>query len=80
AADEAARQAAAASSDAVRELHRLQVELTERMAEAESSTRRAVETAIEDVKAEASRGAREALLSEVSRLESEITKRLAAAD
>lgn len=80
AADEAARQAAAASADAVRELHRLQVELTERVAEAESSTRRAVETAIEDVKADASRGAREALLNEVSRLEAEISKRLAAAD
>jgi localization factor PodJL len=79
-AEEAARQAAAASADAVSELRRLQDEMSERLAETESSTRRAVESAIEDVKTDAAKGARDALLSEVSRLESEITKRLGAAD
>jgi localization factor PodJL len=79
-AEEAARQAAAASTDAVNELRRLQEDMSARLAEAETSTRRAVETAIEDVKAEAANGAREALLNEVSRLESEIGKRLGAAD
>ncbi|MBL8531554.1 MAG: SEL1-like repeat protein, partial [Hyphomonadaceae bacterium] len=79
-AEEAARQAAAASAEAVVELRRLQEAMSERLAESESSTRRAVETAIQGVRAEAASGARETLLTEVSRLEAEIAKRLAAAD
>ncbi|HRP12151.1 MAG TPA: hypothetical protein PLK37_14070, partial [Terricaulis sp.] len=79
-AEEAARQAAAASADAVSELRRLQEEMSERLAETETSTRRAVASAIEEVKADAASGVREALLGEVSRLEGEITKRLGAAD
>jgi localization factor PodJL len=78
-AEEAARQAAAASSDAVAELRRLQDEMSERLAETENSTRRAVQSAIEEVKTDAAKGAREVLLSEVSRLESEIAKRLGGA-
>lgn len=79
-AEEAARQAAAASADAVAELRRLQEEMSERLAETETSTRRAVETAIADVTTDATKGARDALLTEVSRLEAELSKRLAAAD
>lgn len=79
-AEEAARQAAAASADAVIELRRLQEEMSERLAETESSTRRAVQNAIEEVKADTAGGVREALLSEVSRLESEIANRLGSAD
>ena len=79
-AEEAARQAAAASADAVIELRRLQEEMSERLAETESSTRRAVQSAIEEVKADTAGGVRDALLSEVSRLEAEIANRLSAAD
>ena len=78
-AEEAARQAAQASADAVSELRRLQEELTERVAESESSTRRAIETAVAEVSAD-SRGTREALLEEVVRLESEITRRVGSVD
>jgi localization factor PodJL len=82
-AEEAARQAAEASADAVNELRRLQEEMTERLAETETSTRRAVETAIAEVRHETTnetRGTREALLEEVVRLESEISKRVGAVD
>jgi len=72
AAEEAARQATAASADAVAELHRLQVQLSERLAETENSTRRAVETAIAEVRTDAG----QALLQEITRLESEIDKRV----
>jgi len=74
-AEEAARQASEASADAVNELRRLQEELSDRLAETESSTRRAIETAISETTREA-RGTREALLEEVVRLESEITRRV----
>jgi localization factor PodJL len=82
-AEEAARQAAEASADAVAELRHLQQRMSERLAETETSTRRAVETAIEDVRAETAqetRGAREALLEEVLRLEGEIAKRVGLID
>ncbi|QGZ94217.1 SEL1-like repeat protein [Terricaulis silvestris] len=82
-AEEAARQAAEASSDAVQELRRLQEQMSERLAETETSTRRAVETAIAEVRSETiseTRGTREALLEEVVRLESEIAKRVGAVD
>ncbi|MBN8607296.1 MAG: SEL1-like repeat protein [Caulobacterales bacterium] len=82
-AEEAARQASEASADAVAELRRLQEEMSERLAETETSTRRAVATAIEEVRSESateSRGTREALLEEVVRLESEISKRVGAVD
>lgn len=79
-AEEAARQAAAASADAVSELRRLQEELSDRLAETETSTRRAVQSAIDEVKTDAAKGVREALLDEVTRLENEIGKRLSAAD
>lgn len=82
-AEEAARQAAEASADAVAELRRLQEELSERLVETETSTRRAVETAIAEVRTETAvetRGAREALLEEVVRLESEIAKRVGTVD
>ncbi len=78
-AEEAARQAAEASADAVQELRRLQEEMSERLAETETSTRRAIETAVADVHTE-TRGTREALLEEVVRLESEIAKRVGAVD
>ncbi len=71
-AEEAARQANEASADAVSELRRLQEELSERLTETETSTRRAIETAVVEVQT----GAREALLEEVARLESEIVKRV----
>lgn len=90
AAEEAARQAAEASADAVTELRRLQDRMAERLTETENSARRAVETAIEETRAELgertaraeteARGAREALLEEVVRLETEISNRIAAAD
>ncbi|MEZ5957375.1 MAG: hypothetical protein R3C27_09220 [Hyphomonadaceae bacterium] len=82
-AEEAARQATEASADAVTELRRLQEELSERLTDSEASTRRAIETAVADVRNETStetRGAREALLEEVVRLESEISKRVGAVD
>ncbi len=78
-AEEAARQASEASADAVAELRRLQEELSERLTETESSTRRAVEHAIAEVRNETG-GAREKLLQEVSRLESEIAKRVGSVD
>jgi localization factor PodJL len=78
-AEDAARQAAEASADAVQELRRLQEEMSERLAETETSTRRAIETAVADVHTE-NRGTREALLEEVVRLESEIAKRVGAVD
>lgn len=78
-AEEAARQAAEASADAVQELRRLQEEMSERLAETETSTRRAIETAVAEVHTE-NRGTREALLEEVVRLESEIAKRVGAVD
>lgn len=82
-AEEAARQATEASADAVQELRRLQEELAERLAASETSTRRAVETAIAEVRTETvneTRGTREALLEEVVRLETEISKRVGAVD
>ncbi len=82
-AEEAARQAMEASADAVNELRRLQEELSERLADSEASTRRAIENAVAEVRTETStetRGAREALLEEVVRLESEIAKRVGAVD
>ncbi|MGE0740622.1 MAG: hypothetical protein AB7O98_04705 [Hyphomonadaceae bacterium] len=82
-AEEAARQASEASADAVAELRRLQEEMSERLADAETSTRRAVETAIQEVRSETAtenRGTREALLEEVVRLESEISRRVGAVD
>ncbi|MEZ5959854.1 MAG: hypothetical protein R3C30_05435 [Hyphomonadaceae bacterium] len=82
-AEEAARQATQASADAVNELRRLQEELSERLSDSEASTRRAIETAVAEVRTETSsetRGAREALLEEVVRLESEISKRVGAVD
>ncbi|MGD9980629.1 MAG: hypothetical protein AB7H66_05185 [Hyphomonadaceae bacterium] len=82
-AEEAARQATAASADAVNELRRLQEELSERLSDSEASTRRAIETAVAEVRTETStetRGAREALLEEVVRLESEIARRVGAVD
>jgi localization factor PodJL len=82
-AEEAARQATEASADAVNELRRLQEELSDRLTESESSTRRAIETAVAEVRTETStetRGAREALLEEVVRLESEIARRIGAVD
>lgn len=82
-AEEAARQAAQASADAVQELHRLQQAMTERIAESEQSTRRAVVSAIEEVRTETSndtRDTREALLEEVVRLEGEISKRVGFVD
>lgn len=79
-AEEAARQAAAASADAVNELRRLQEEMSARLAETETSTRRAVQSAVEEVKSDAAKGAREVLLNEVSRLEGEIAKRLGDAE
>ncbi|HYD86543.1 MAG TPA: hypothetical protein VEA80_03645 [Vitreimonas sp.] len=78
-AEEAARQAAQASADAVAELRRLQQELTERVEESETSTRRAIETAVAEVSAD-SRGTREALLEEVVRLEGEIARRVGSVD
>ncbi|MBX9747536.1 MAG: hypothetical protein K2X34_11580, partial [Hyphomonadaceae bacterium] len=78
-AEDAARQAAEASADAVQELRRLQEEMSERLAETETSTRRAIETAVADVHSE-TRGTREALLEEVVRLETEISKRVGAVD
>lgn len=83
AAEEAARQASDVSADAVSELRQLQEQMREGLAEAVASTRRAVETAIQEVRAETtqeSRGTREALLEEVVRLESEIAKRVGAAE
>ncbi len=83
-AEEAARQASSASADAVAELRQLQESLSDRLAESENSTRRAVESAIEEVRTDigerASQGARETLLQEVARLETEISHRLAAAE
>ncbi|MBL8547779.1 MAG: SEL1-like repeat protein [Hyphomonadaceae bacterium] len=82
-AEEAARQAMEASADAVNELRRLQEELSERLADSEASTRRAIENAVAEVRTETStetRGAREALLEEVVRLEGEIAKRVGAVD
>lgn len=82
-AEEAARQATAASADAVNELRRLQEEMNERLVETETSTRRAIETAISEVRSETTsetHGAREALLDEVVRLEGEISKRAGAVD
>ncbi|MEZ5970372.1 MAG: hypothetical protein R3C31_01015 [Hyphomonadaceae bacterium] len=82
-AEEAARQANEASIDAVTELRRLQEQLSERLTESETSTRRAIESAVAEVRTETStetRGAREALLEEVVRLESEIAKRVGGVD
>ncbi len=78
-AEDAARQAAEASADAVQELRRLQEEMSERLAETETSTRRAIESAVAEVHTE-NRGTREALLEEVVRLETEISKRVGAVD
>ncbi|MFZ2030729.1 MAG: hypothetical protein WAU68_10505 [Vitreimonas sp.] len=78
-AEEAARQASEASADAVTELRRLQEQMSERLAETETSTRRTIASAIQEVRAEQegeTRSTREALLEEVVRLESEITKRI----
>jgi localization factor PodJL len=78
-AEEAARQAASASADAVNELRLMREQMSERLAESESSTRRAIENAVAEVRNEAAdetRGTREALLEEVVRLEGEIAKRV----
>ncbi len=78
-AEEAAEHAAHASADAVLELRRLQQEMTQRLAETEVSTRRAVATAIENVRSEAAGdmiGASGGLLEQVSRLEAEVAERL----
>src|SRR5262249_38743998 len=53
-AEDAARQATEASADAVNELRRLQEELSERLTDSEASTRRAIETAVADVRTETS--------------------------
>ena len=82
-AEEAARQATEASIDAVNELRRLQEQLSARLSESETSTRRAIESAVAEVRTETStetRGAREALLEEVVRLEAEIAKRVGGVD
>jgi localization factor PodJL len=82
-AEEAARQASEASADAVTELRRLQEQMSERLAETETSTRRTIASAIQEVRAEQegeTRSTREALLEEVVRLESEISKRIGAVD
>jgi localization factor PodJL len=82
-AEAAARQAGEASADAIAELRRLQEHMTERLAETESSTRRAVASAIDEVRAEQAtetRSTREALLEEVVRLESEIATRVSFVD
>jgi localization factor PodJL len=82
-AEEAARQASEASADAVTELRRLQEQMSDRLAETETSTRRTIASAIQEVRAEQegeTRSTREALLEEVVRLESEITKRIGAVD
>jgi len=78
-AEEAARQATQASADAVAELRALQEQMSARLDESESSTRRAIETAVAEVSTE-SRGTREALLEEVVRLESEISRRVGTVD
>ena len=67
AAEEAARQASEASIDAIAELRRLQEGLSDRLAQTETSTRRAIESAVHDVRAAETeaRGTREALLEEV---------------
>jgi localization factor PodJL len=74
-AEQAARQASEASADAVAELRRLQDELSERLTETQASTRRAIESAVAEVRTENS-GTREALLEEVGRLESDIARRV----
>lgn len=82
-AQEAARQANEASADAIVELRRLQEGLSDRLTETETSTRRTIAAAIEEVRAEQeseTRSTREALLEEVIRLEGEIAARLAAAE
>lgn len=82
-AEEAARQASEACADAVSELRRLQEEMSDRLVETETSTRRAIETAISEVRSETSsetRGTREALLEEVVRLEGEIARRVGTVD
>jgi localization factor PodJL len=82
-AEEAARQATQASADAVAELRLLQEELSARLTETETSTRRAVETAVRELRDQTSqetRGAREELLEEVVRLEKEIGQRIGAID
>ncbi len=78
-AEEAARQASQASADAVAELRTLQEQMSARLDESETSTRRAIETAVAEVSSE-SRGTREALLEEVVRLESEISRRVGTVD
>ncbi|GAN00446.1 TPR repeat, SEL1 subfamily [alpha proteobacterium U9-1i] len=70
AAEEAARQASIASNDAVTELRRLQESLSDRLSETEQSTRRAVETAIQQTRAET---------HEVRETLSDINARIAAA-
>ncbi|MBI3438628.1 MAG: SEL1-like repeat protein [Proteobacteria bacterium] len=82
-ATEAARQANEASADAVTELRRLQEQMSERLAETETSTRRSIASAIQEVRAEQegeTRSTREALLEEVVRLEGEISKRIGAVE
>ncbi len=83
AAEQAARQAAEASADAVAELRLLQEQMSAQLAETETSTRRAVETAVRELRDQTSnetRGAREELLEEVVRLEREIAQRIGAID
>ncbi len=78
-AEEAARQASQASADAVAELRALQEQMSARLDETETSTRRAIETAVAEVSSE-TRGTREALLEEVVRLENEISRRVGTVD
>ena len=92
-AEAAAVQASEASADAVAELRRLAERMAEKLNETETSTRRAVDTAIEINRAEQqqlhdrvaiteaeARQVKDALTEEVIRLESEIGSRIAAAD
>lgn len=77
-AEEAAEHAAHASADAVMELRRLQQEMSERLAETEVLTRRAVASAIESVRSEAAGdmiGASDGLLEQIARLEADVAER-----
>jgi localization factor PodJL len=79
-AEEAARQAAHASSEAVAELRRLQEGFAVRLAETETSTRRAVADAVEAVRQQSVDSAREVVAGELSRIEAEIVARVGSLD
>jgi localization factor PodJL len=82
-AEEAAEHAALASAEAVNELRRLQQDMSERLTETEASTRRAVVSAIESLRAEATGdmiGASEGLIEQVARLEADVATRLGGLD